>query len=109
MTSKLTPGQRLFAIVEQGLCIGCGLCQSVAGEDRVRVTKTSSGYLHPVIDMTRSTGFTRFAPEPGSKACRSGWSNPIRDTTMSGGRGVVWFAPGPATPKYASKGRPVAC
>jgi coenzyme F420 hydrogenase subunit beta len=28
--------------------------------------------------MTRSTGFTRFAPEPGSKACRSGWSNPIR-------------------------------
>jgi coenzyme F420 hydrogenase subunit beta len=50
MTSKLTPGQRLFAIVEQGLCIGCGLCQSVAGEDRVRVTKTSSGYLHPVIE-----------------------------------------------------------
>ena len=50
MTSKLTPGQRLYAIVEQGLCIGCGLCQSVAGEDRVRVTKTSSGYLHPVIE-----------------------------------------------------------
>jgi coenzyme F420 hydrogenase subunit beta len=50
MTSKLTPGQRLFAIVEQGLCIGCGLCQSVAGEDRVRVTKTTSGYLHPVIE-----------------------------------------------------------
>ncbi len=50
MTSKLTPGQRLFAIVEQGLCIGCGLCQSVAGEDRVRVIKTSSGYLHPVIE-----------------------------------------------------------
>ena len=50
MTSKLTPGQRLYAIVEQGLCIGCGLCQSVAGEDRVRVIKTSSGYLHPVIE-----------------------------------------------------------
>ena len=50
MTSNLTPGQRLYAIVEQGLCIGCGLCQSVAGEDRVRVTKTMSGYLHPVID-----------------------------------------------------------
>ncbi len=50
MTSSLTPGQRLYAIVEQGLCIGCGLCQSVAGEDRVRVTKTTSGYLHPVIE-----------------------------------------------------------
>ena len=50
MTGELTPGQRLYAIVEQGLCIGCGLCQSVAGEDRVRVTKTTSGYLHPVIE-----------------------------------------------------------
>lgn len=50
MASELTPGQRLYAIVEQGLCIGCGLCQSVAGEDRVRVTKTTSGYLHPVIE-----------------------------------------------------------
>ncbi len=50
MTSSLTPGQRLYAIVEQGLCIGCGLCQSVAGEDRVRVTKTTIGYVHPVIE-----------------------------------------------------------
>ena len=50
MSSNPTPAERLYAIVEQGLCIGCGLCQSVAGEDRVRVTKTMSGYLHPVIE-----------------------------------------------------------
>jgi coenzyme F420 hydrogenase subunit beta len=83
MTSKLTPGQRLFAIVEQGLCIGCGLCQSVAGEDRVRVTKTSSGYLHPVIE------------------------GELDHDTVD--RIYEVCAPGPATPKYASKGRPVAC
>ncbi len=44
-----SPADRLYAIVEQGLCIGCGLCQAVAGPDRVSVTKSSSGYLHPVV------------------------------------------------------------
>ena len=44
-----TPKQRLDAIVEQGLCIGCGLCQAVAGEDVVRVVRTASGYLQPVV------------------------------------------------------------
>ena len=40
MSEQQTPTERLYAIVEQGLCIGCGLCQSVAGKDRVRVCKT---------------------------------------------------------------------
>lgn len=48
-TSSPDPVDRLYAIVEQGLCIGCGLCQSVAGADRVTVIKTNSGYLHPVV------------------------------------------------------------
>ena len=39
MSNEATPTERLYAIVEQGLCIGCGLCQSVAGKDRIRVTK----------------------------------------------------------------------
>ncbi len=69
MTSKLTPGQRLYAIVEQGLCIGCGLCQSVAGEDRVRVTKTVSGYLHPVIEgeLDHDTVDRIYAVCPGTR------------------------------------------
>ena len=50
MSKIQTPTERLYAIVEQGLCIGCGLCQSVAGKDVVRVTKTQSGYLHPVVE-----------------------------------------------------------
>jgi len=47
--STLTPTERLYAIVEQGLCIGCGLCQSVAGKDVVKVVKTSRGYEQPVV------------------------------------------------------------
>ncbi len=49
MTNQLSPQQRLYAIVEQGLCIGCGLCQSVAGKDIVQVVKTTEGYEQPVV------------------------------------------------------------
>ena len=49
LTPDPTPTERLYAIVEQGLCIGCGLCQSVAGAERVRVCKTESGYEQPVV------------------------------------------------------------
>lgn len=44
-----TPEQRMNAISEQGLCAGCGLCQSIAGPDRIRVVKTENGYERPVI------------------------------------------------------------
>ena len=44
-----TPKQRLDAIVEQGLCIGCGLCQALAGVERIQVTKTMSGFEQPVV------------------------------------------------------------
>jgi coenzyme F420 hydrogenase subunit beta len=44
-----TPAERLYAIVEQGLCIGCGLCQAVAGPHAVEVRKVSSGYEAPVV------------------------------------------------------------
>jgi coenzyme F420 hydrogenase subunit beta len=43
-----TPEDRLYRIVEHGMCIGCGLCQSVAGPDRVQVRKVASGYERPV-------------------------------------------------------------
>ncbi len=48
MTTQ-TPTERLYAIVEQGLCIGCGLCQSTAGKNKVQVVKTSRGYQQPVV------------------------------------------------------------
>ncbi len=39
---------RFYRIIEEGLCIGCGLCQAVAGEHRIRMTKTDAGDLRPV-------------------------------------------------------------
>lgn len=45
----MTPAERLYAIPEQGLCIGCGLCESVAGPDAVRVVRTPIGELRPVV------------------------------------------------------------
>jgi len=43
-----SPEDRLYRIVEEAMCIGCGLCQAVAGREKVEVRKTASGYLHPV-------------------------------------------------------------
>lgn len=44
-----SPTERLYAIVEQGLCIGCGLCQAVAGPEVVGVRRVASGYEAPVV------------------------------------------------------------
>ncbi|MDD9821569.1 MAG: Coenzyme F420 hydrogenase/dehydrogenase, beta subunit C-terminal domain [Gammaproteobacteria bacterium] len=41
--------ERMNAISEQGLCIGCGLCQAVAGRDKIRIMKTASGDERPVV------------------------------------------------------------
>jgi len=38
---------KLSDIVDNGLCIGCGLCQSIAGKDKIEVSMTSKGRLEP--------------------------------------------------------------
>ena len=41
----------LSNIVTSGLCIGCGLCESVAGSERVRVAMTPEGVERPVVQI----------------------------------------------------------
>ncbi len=36
-------------VLRHDLCAGCGICQSIAGGDRVRVRLDGQGYLRPVI------------------------------------------------------------
>lgn len=48
LTPGLSPEQRLNRITEEGMCTGCGLCQSVIGINYIRIKKQSSGYLRPV-------------------------------------------------------------
>ncbi len=37
----------LSDIVDNGLCIGCGLCQSIAGKDNLTISMTTKGRLEP--------------------------------------------------------------
>ena len=46
---KPSPEERLNSISEQGLCAGCGICQAIAGKDRIRFEKSSNGYERPVV------------------------------------------------------------
>jgi coenzyme F420 hydrogenase subunit beta len=41
--------RRLETVVENGLCSGCGLCESVAGRDRVEMRVTAIGQLRPAV------------------------------------------------------------
>ena len=48
MESSRAPITNLSTIIENGLCIGCGLCQSMAGPERVQVVMTPEGRERPV-------------------------------------------------------------
>jgi coenzyme F420 hydrogenase subunit beta len=48
VTAPGSPAARLNRISEEGLCIGCGLCQALAGEAMIAVVRTSEGSLRPV-------------------------------------------------------------
>ncbi len=43
--------------MQAGLCIGCGLCQSLAGPDRVAMIETTEGRERPVAlaELDRAT------------------------------------------------------
>ena len=45
----VTPTERLYRIAEEGLCIGCGICQSIAGPATIRVVKTTTGDQRPIV------------------------------------------------------------
>ena len=37
----------LSDIVDNGLCIGCGLCQSIVGKDTIEILMSPKGRLEP--------------------------------------------------------------
>ena len=39
--------ENLSDITKNGLCIGCGLCQSIVGEDKITISMTDKGRLEP--------------------------------------------------------------
>jgi len=49
MTETSSPPHGLDKIVEQGLCVGCGLCQSIAGSDNVRMVMSQEIGERPLV------------------------------------------------------------
>lgn len=45
----LNPEQRLYQIIEHTMCIGCGICQSIAGPRTIRMELMENGYFRPVV------------------------------------------------------------
>ena len=43
----MTSINKLSDIVDNGLCIGCGLCQSITGKDSIEILMSSKGRLEP--------------------------------------------------------------
>ena len=43
----MTTVNNLSDIVDNGLCVGCGVCQSIAGEDKIEVMMSPKGRLEP--------------------------------------------------------------
>lgn len=69
MSASPTPVERLYAIVEQALCVGCGLCQAVAGPDRIKLVKTDTGEQRPLVvgDLDDATVDRIYDTCPGTR------------------------------------------
>ena len=82
------------AIVESGLCIGCGLCRSLAGAERIDLVLTPEGRERPVVRtaLDRPTLERINAVCPGLTATYPGaeamGARPVEESAA----GVVWAA-----------------
>jgi len=51
---------KLSDIIDNGLCIGCGLCQSITGKDKIEISMTDKGRLEPKeINKISSDNFNK--------------------------------------------------
>ncbi len=56
----MTSINKLSDIVNNGLCIGCGLCQSITGKDKIEISMSDKGRLEPKeINKISSDNFNK--------------------------------------------------
>ncbi|MBE1281691.1 MAG: coenzyme F420 hydrogenase [Rhodobacteraceae bacterium] len=86
----MTPTDRLNRISEDAMCIGCGLCQSVAGPDVVRMEIVESGYERPVVrgDLTHEVVDRILDLCPGTRV----EGLPVNELTGDTRTDLVWGA-----------------
>ncbi|MCR9256435.1 MAG: Coenzyme F420 hydrogenase/dehydrogenase, beta subunit C-terminal domain [Alphaproteobacteria bacterium] len=65
----MTPAERLNAISEQGLCIGCGLCRDLGATGEIEIARTPEGSLRPIPGpaLTDATVDKVYALCPGTR------------------------------------------
>lgn len=65
--TKNAAKDRLYRIVEEGMCTGCGLCQSVAGKETIEIRTQPTGYQRPVVvgELSDETVDTIYQVCPG--------------------------------------------
>lgn len=96
----MTPAPDLETIVTHGLCIGCGLCASLAGPERLGMFVTSAGRMRPeirarldaaLLDRIRAVcpGIRITGPD-ADRAGPGGWLHPVWGPIRSLQRG--WAA-----------------
>jgi coenzyme F420 hydrogenase subunit beta len=54
--SGLSPTERLNQIVEHSMCIGCGICQSVAGPGTIKMEIVKNGDFRPIASPDLAHG-----------------------------------------------------
>ena len=53
-TNSLSPQQQLYEIVEHGMCIGCGICQSMADSNNVTMEIVDTLFERPIASLQLS-------------------------------------------------------
>ena len=65
---------RMNSISEQGLCSGCGICQSIAGPNKIKVVKSMNGFERPIIiddlDDATEIEYSKYAQVRELKDCQ---------------------------------------
>jgi coenzyme F420 hydrogenase subunit beta len=89
-----SPSLSLEEIVEGGLCIGCGLCQAVAGADRIRIVLTPEGRERPVargrLDAATLKRINAICPGTRIEGARPGDQSTPGLPVMQAAQDVVW-------------------
>lgn len=86
--TDISPNARFDKILEDNLCIGCGLCQSLLGGDKIRIAKSPEGELRPQRSGSLAEGDVDlvYATCPGTR-CEA---VPEADAASAPYRDLVW-------------------
>jgi coenzyme F420 hydrogenase subunit beta len=84
--------QSLEEVVTSGLCVGCGLCQSMAGRERIELRLNDEGYLRPSFRQSLDRALEKriLAVCPG--AVVEGPRDVRRNDPVWGPVGTLWRA-----------------